>query len=231
MFVREMIQFWVWVAMFGCAHFAGSTLALRLSFPGTRWCGPGQTAESAADEHLGSSAETDRCCRDHDHCPHPPIRPWTTAKHAGGLFSTDFLTIRLHCECDVKFRDCLRKVNTKKSKKIGEIYFNVLERKCFKKGFPQKCAKWKEEEKSEKKEEMSTNAAGAEPASTKSAIVESAIRKPAITNSASADKPKVTGALFTRRWRKKILGNEKSCLEYEEDESGTKKYRFYKILF
>lgn len=38
----------------------------RLIFPGTKWCGPGNTASS--EEELGHFAETDKCCRAHDHC-------------------------------------------------------------------------------------------------------------------------------------------------------------------
>jgi len=37
-----------------------------LSYPGTKWCGPGHTAVSYND--LGRFHSTDACCREHDHC-------------------------------------------------------------------------------------------------------------------------------------------------------------------
>lgn len=33
---------------------------------GTKWCGAGNIAESPDD--LGTYADTDKCCRAHDHC-------------------------------------------------------------------------------------------------------------------------------------------------------------------
>jgi len=37
-----------------------------LTVPGTKWCGPGNTADNYED--LGRERETDKCCRAHDHC-------------------------------------------------------------------------------------------------------------------------------------------------------------------
>ena len=34
---------------------------------GTKWCGPGDVAQSYDD--LGALIEVDKCCRAHDHCP------------------------------------------------------------------------------------------------------------------------------------------------------------------
>ena len=40
---------------------------LKISFPKTKWCGPGNTALNYDD--LGEDQDTDNCCREHDHCP------------------------------------------------------------------------------------------------------------------------------------------------------------------
>ncbi|XP_005056948.1 PREDICTED: protein PROCA1 [Ficedula albicollis] len=45
-----------------------------LTYPGTLWCGAGSNADSY--EQLGEHRDTDRCCREHDHCQHV-IHPFT----------------------------------------------------------------------------------------------------------------------------------------------------------
>lgn len=37
-----------------------------ITVPGTKWCGPGNTAANYSD--LGTQREADTCCRQHDHC-------------------------------------------------------------------------------------------------------------------------------------------------------------------
>ena len=37
-------------------------------YPGTKWCGRGDVAGGYDD--LGENVATDRCCREHDHCPY-----------------------------------------------------------------------------------------------------------------------------------------------------------------
>ena len=37
-----------------------------ITFPFTKWCGPGSTARHFDD--LGEDRDTDICCREHDHC-------------------------------------------------------------------------------------------------------------------------------------------------------------------
>ena len=38
-------------------------------YPGTNWCGRGDQAHAGYDD-LGDNVGTDRCCREHDHCPY-----------------------------------------------------------------------------------------------------------------------------------------------------------------
>lgn len=53
--------------------------------PGTKWCGPGNTASSYND--LGKHRDTDFCCRDHDHCEEI-VEPTTSLHgiHNSGMF-------------------------------------------------------------------------------------------------------------------------------------------------
>lgn len=100
---------------------------INLSFPGTKWCGPGNTADGYDD--LGNDAETDKCCRQHDHCDNIP-----SGEEKHGLKNDDYFT-RLHCECDKEFKSCLRNVNSKRGNYIGNFYFNVRDR-CYKEQSP-----------------------------------------------------------------------------------------------
>ncbi|XP_049879688.1 phospholipase A2-like [Pectinophora gossypiella] len=102
---------------------------INLIFPGTKWCGAGNIADG--DEDLGPSKDTDRCCRDHDHCP--DIIPAGETKH--NLTNTAFYT-RLSCECDETFRQCLRNVDSSTSRVVGKMYFNTIGTKCFKNAYP-----------------------------------------------------------------------------------------------
>ncbi|CAG2100334.1 unnamed protein product [Medioppia subpectinata] len=61
---------------------------LKLTFPKTKWCGPGNTATGYDD--LGQLRDLDSCCREHDLCPHS--------------LSPDIS----HCECDNRLRLCLQ---------------------------------------------------------------------------------------------------------------------------
>ncbi|XP_023716700.1 phospholipase A2 [Cryptotermes secundus] len=100
-----------------------------LIFPGTKWCGSGNIAANFAD--LGSSEETDKCCREHDNCP-DSIEAWKS-KH--NLTNNSFYT-RLHCKCDDEFYYCLKKNNDFTSMEVGITYFDVLGTQCYKKEYP-----------------------------------------------------------------------------------------------
>lgn len=95
-----------------------------LIFPGTKWCGKGDLAECFDD--LGPDQELDTCCRDHDCCPFM-IPPFTSRFN---LFNYRFHSI-IHCDCDTRFRGCLRQSLSTTANMIGKIYFNILGSKCF----------------------------------------------------------------------------------------------------
>ena len=44
----------------------GSSIRALFLYPKTKWCGPGNIAES--DDDLGEDFLTDSCCRAHDNC-------------------------------------------------------------------------------------------------------------------------------------------------------------------
>uniref|UniRef100_A0A182FKB8 Phospholipase A2 n=1 Tax=Anopheles albimanus TaxID=7167 RepID=A0A182FKB8_ANOAL len=100
---------------------------INLTVPGTKWCGPGNTANDYDD--LGSNSEVDKCCREHDHCDNIPA-----GETKYGLKNDDYFT-RLHCKCDRDFQQCLHRVNTTFSNKLGNFYFTVRDQ-CYKKQHP-----------------------------------------------------------------------------------------------
>ena len=103
------------------------TIITSISCTGTLWCGNGNKAES--DEALGSYADVDSCCRDHDKCDrnvgafgkkfgYRNWRPYTVSD----------------CECDHKFYNCLKAANEHKiaAKIVGKLFFNILRMPCLK---------------------------------------------------------------------------------------------------
>ena len=98
-------------------------------FLGTKWCGARHTAISYRD--LGSSAELDFCCRQHDTCL-DVIDPGRS-KH--GLVNPGFFRAS-SCDCDKQFSNCLEKVDTVVASTVGYIYFSVLRLQCFRKEYP-----------------------------------------------------------------------------------------------
>ncbi|XP_030375268.1 phospholipase A2 [Scaptodrosophila lebanonensis] len=100
-----------------------------ITAPGTKWCGPGNTASSYDD--LGREKETDKCCRAHDHCPE--IMESQTTLHNLPI-NTDWFPI-LKCTCEQEFINCLQQVNTVTSNTLGRIYYGTR-KKCFAEGYP-----------------------------------------------------------------------------------------------
>uniref|UniRef100_A0A915HF25 Phospholipase A2 domain-containing protein n=1 Tax=Romanomermis culicivorax TaxID=13658 RepID=A0A915HF25_ROMCU len=97
----------------------------NLIYKDTKWCGPGNISTAGFDD-LGPNKQLDSCCRDHDYCP---INiPGFTKMF--GIFNFRPYTLS-HCECDRKFMDCLKQVNTFDSSFVGKLYFNFSNKKCF----------------------------------------------------------------------------------------------------
>ncbi|XP_051534746.1 uncharacterized protein LOC127429692 [Myxocyprinus asiaticus] len=102
------------------------------TYPGTLWCGAGNIADHY--DQLGEFAETDKCCRDHDHCPY--------VIHA---FSSNYGYTNIkwhsisHCDCDNELKECLRLVNDTSSRVVGQAFFNVIEVPCFEFSFEEQC--------------------------------------------------------------------------------------------
>uniref|UniRef100_A0A336MZ82 phospholipase A2 n=1 Tax=Culicoides sonorensis TaxID=179676 RepID=A0A336MZ82_CULSO len=89
---------------------------MGITYPGTKWCGPGNSAKNYDD--LGENVAEDKCCRAHDNCDDHLL--------AGQ---------ELNCKCDKELKDCLKQVNTKLSNSIGNIYFSV-QQTCYKLEYP-----------------------------------------------------------------------------------------------
>ncbi|XP_041097255.1 protein PROCA1 [Polyodon spathula] len=102
------------------------------TYPGTLWCGAGNNADNY--DHLGEFAETDKCCRVHDHCQHT-IQPFSSKY---GLRNYRWYMI-CHCDCDNALKECLRKVNDTASRVIGQAFFNVIEVPCFEFRYEEQC--------------------------------------------------------------------------------------------
>uniref|UniRef100_A0A8D0DNG0 phospholipase A2 n=1 Tax=Salvator merianae TaxID=96440 RepID=A0A8D0DNG0_SALMN len=102
------------------------------TYPGTLWCGAGNAAESY--EQLGEHQETDKCCREHDHCQHV-IHPFT---YRYGYRNFRWHTIS-HCDCDERLKACLRAVNDTASRVVGQAFFNVIQVPCFTFAYKEQC--------------------------------------------------------------------------------------------
>lgn len=80
---------------------------------------------------MGKFSETDKCCREHDSCPNNIDAGATKYE----LINTGLFT-RSHCDCDMKFYNCLKNSDDLAAKSIGFTYFTVLGPQCFKEDYP-----------------------------------------------------------------------------------------------
>ncbi|KAL2099943.1 hypothetical protein ACEWY4_004337 [Coilia grayii] len=95
-----------------------------MMIPGTLWCGSGNTAADYSD--LGAFAQTDQCCREHDHCKYTI----TSFRSGYGVFNTNIFTLS-HCDCDNRFKQCLQQAEDSMAGVVGYGYFNLLKMRCF----------------------------------------------------------------------------------------------------
>ncbi|XP_070591607.1 protein PROCA1 [Erythrolamprus reginae] len=102
------------------------------TYPGTLWCGAGNIAENY--EQLGEHQETDRCCREHDHCQHL-IHPFT---YKYGHRNLRWHTIS-HCDCDRRLKNCLSAINNTASRVVGQAFFNIIQVPCFELVYQESC--------------------------------------------------------------------------------------------
>ncbi|KAJ8286270.1 hypothetical protein GJAV_G00036490 [Gymnothorax javanicus] len=93
-------------------------------FPGTLWCGTGTKANAYDD--IGLFDKADRCCREHDHCSN--VIPAFRVNY--GVFNHNLYTVS-HCDCDLRFRQCLQEMNDTIANMVGYSFFSVLKVPCF----------------------------------------------------------------------------------------------------
>ncbi|XP_004449833.1 group 3 secretory phospholipase A2 [Dasypus novemcinctus] len=105
------------------------------TMPGTLWCGFGDSAGNSSE--LGIFQGPDLCCREHDLCPQN-ISPF---QYSYGIRNFRFHTIS-HCDCDVRFQQCLRDQRDSISDLVGVAFFNVVEVPCFVLEEQEACVAW-----------------------------------------------------------------------------------------
>ncbi|XP_041379352.1 uncharacterized protein LOC121391996 [Gigantopelta aegis] len=112
-------------------------LKLHLGYPGTNWC---KTFGSPDNKTLSDSSKTrkaDRCCKALHECP-DVIPEATKIKE---LFNRYPWPIH-SCQCQNKFRKCLRDAKRKAADEIGHIYFDFIKVRCFEPVNKQMCVKY-----------------------------------------------------------------------------------------
>ncbi|XP_017102386.2 acidic phospholipase A2 PA4 [Drosophila bipectinata] len=93
--------------------------------PNTRWCGRGNLANGTYND-LGGASKADKCCRKHDHCK----MFIDGMSNRYDLFNYRPYTLS-HCNCDLRFRTCLKMAGDEDANAIGKLFFNVVQTQCF----------------------------------------------------------------------------------------------------
>ncbi|XP_042298068.1 group 3 secretory phospholipase A2 [Sceloporus undulatus] len=106
------------------------------TMPGTLWCGAGDSAAGDFSQ-LGVFQGPDVCCREHDQCE----AQISALGYKYGMRNYRFHTIS-HCDCDLRFRQCLMTLNDTISNFIGLSFFNLLEVPCFVLEESEECVEW-----------------------------------------------------------------------------------------
>lgn len=123
-----------------------SPLRGLLIFPGTKWCGAGDVADSYND--LGYHAESDKCCRQHDLCLTFTGEYIAPGQCKNGLCNPSPF-YRSPCRCDLQLGSCLRSARNRIANLIGRTFFNVAGMSCFKYEYPiTRCAEYFQPHKS-----------------------------------------------------------------------------------
>ncbi|XP_032304386.1 protein PROCA1 isoform X3 [Coturnix japonica] len=95
---------------------------------------PSRIQPPSSSHPTGEHRDTDRCCRDHDHCQHV-IHPFTSRY---GYRNLRWHTIS-HCDCDRRLKECLQQVNDTASRVVGQAFFNVIQVPCFEFAYKEEC--------------------------------------------------------------------------------------------
>lgn len=85
----------------------------------------GNAAANYSD--LGSHRDIDMCCRTHDYCPKYIL----SGECIRGTCNNSKY-VRSHCDCDLKFQQCLRDLKNPVANLIGSIFFNMMQLVCYK---------------------------------------------------------------------------------------------------
>ncbi|CAG2109948.1 unnamed protein product, partial [Medioppia subpectinata] len=97
-----------------------------ITFPKTKWCGPGRTARHYDD--LGADVDTDSCCRDHDNCQPRGLYPGQLQRYCNVRGSRFQISA---CECDQQFKQCLSNIPLSISARMVAKIYRIFVTQCI----------------------------------------------------------------------------------------------------